>query len=479
MFGTSPALTVSVADITLMNGLLDGLGFSDPGVLLLPGGHNFILNAVEITDWADGLRIAGGSPFTLTSFKVVNSYIHDNANAGLQVGPNATFDGVVTIEGNLFKANGAFGVENLSGVDLNATFNSWGCFDGPGNSGCDGAGANVLYNPFTFSEMYLDMEPPLNATSVSILETQDFDVEMKIDALNVSGLTFDFTYDAGMMTLNSVTFGAPWDSSCFPVGAPVTGQLTYRCNLAPPPTPSGYTMAESLIASLNFTAENNGSLIDPGPWMTNFDLDEQTTTAGAVGGVRVFVNNAGYGASERPPIDDSDDGEVVIGPVGNFGGFIDLQGRSNDSGGTLTVYDDDDVGTATALAAGTSNSAGSYATSGIAGALLPLGDTYWLYVDAPLYLPTTADPDLLYAHSAVLTDRPVTPLNLVLLRGGDATDNNFVNVLDATCIGTDFGGTISTCVTGHSDVNADGSINILDLTLMGSNWQHGFSEWTP
>ena len=477
--GASPGVTISSANVTLMNGLLDGLGSSDPGVLITAGGDNLILTNMEVTGWQDGVRLQDAAPFTITSFKVVNSYIHDNANAGLQVGANANLNGVVTVMGNLFKANGTYGIENLSGLDINASYNSWGCFDGPGSSGCDTASANVVFTPWTFSELYLDVAPPLDAPVVDVFEGETFDVELKIDTVNLNGLAFDFTYDSNMLTLNSTSFVTPWAGSCDPVGALAIGRVYYSCSLVPPPSASGYTQAGSVVATFSFTAQNNGGLVDPGPWTTHFDINTLTTASGSIGGAKIFVNNAGYGASNRPPIDDSQDGQVNIIPTGNFSGFIDLQGRSNDTGGTVTVYNGSIVGSSTALAAGTSNSAGSYTTSGIAGAFLPLGQTFWLYADAPLYLPTTADVDLVYVHSGVLTLRPATPLNLLLLLGGDATDDNFINVLDATCIGTDFGSSSSTCSTGDSDVNADGTINILDLTLMGGNWQHAFSDWIP
>jgi len=475
LLGSSPALTVSAADVTLTNGILDGQGGSNPGVLIAAGGHNFILQDMEVTGWAEGVRVSA----PVTSFKMVSNYVHDNSNAGLLMDSGAALAGVITIEGNLFKANGNFGVQNLNGVDLDATFNSWGCLDGPGNAGCDAVGTNVLFAPWTFSEIFLDMEPPLNAPVVDVYENESFDVELKVDAASLSALAFDLTYDDSMLTLDNVAFVAPWDGYCEAVVAPAPGRVYERCNLAPPPTSSGYSQAGSVIAVLSLTAENNGGLIDPGPWTTHFDVNHLTTDSASVGGVKVFVNNAGYGASAQPAIDDAQDGQVNITPTGQFAGFIDLQGRPNEAGGTVTVYDSSDVGTAVALAAGTSNSGGSYTTSNIGAGFLPLGDTFWLYADATLFLPTTADVSLFYSHSGVLTLRPITPLNLVMLRGGDATDDNFINVLDATCIGADFGGVVSTCSTGHSDVNADGLINILDLTLMGGNWQHGFSSWVP
>ena len=65
----------------------------------------------------------------MVSLKITNNWIHNNTDAGLQV--DATPTGVITINGNLFKANGGPGVTYGGGGSLNATYNSWGDLAGP------------------------------------------------------------------------------------------------------------------------------------------------------------------------------------------------------------------------------------------------------------------------------------------------------------------------------------------------------------
>ncbi len=113
----SPFLTVNSADFTVVGpGTLDGGGSGDPAILVVTGGDNFILNGVEVTDWADGVEVAN----SVTSFKLVNNWIHLNTDAGLQINSGVTLGGVVTIQGNLFKVNGGNGVQNDSGNTVNA-----------------------------------------------------------------------------------------------------------------------------------------------------------------------------------------------------------------------------------------------------------------------------------------------------------------------------------------------------------------------
>jgi hypothetical protein len=58
-----------------------------------------------------------------------------------------------------------------------------------------------------------------------------------------------------------------------------------------------------------------------------------------------------------------------------------------------------------------------------------------------------------------------------LLKGGDANNSGMVEVGDLSCIGAVFGVSVSTCGgTGSSDINHDGTTNILDLTITGGNF---------
>jgi hypothetical protein len=102
---------------------------------------------------------------------------------------------------------------------------------------------------------------------------------------------------------------------------------------------------------------------------------------------------------------------------------------------------------------------------------------YYLIVDRALYLPSPVP----YVN-AMLTSSPTTTLNTIQLLGGDATDNDQIDINDASCIGSAYGTGSNTCSGGpgaNSDVNGDGIVNIYDLTLMGGNYGLSTSPWVP
>jgi parallel beta-helix repeat protein len=161
----SPAFTIDGENITIEGpGLLDGGGADDPAILVNAGADNFILNGVEVTGWRDGVELAG----SVTSFKVVRNWFHDNGQSGLQVNAGVVLKGVVTIESNLFKENGGTGIQNDSGAVLIAQYNSWGHIDGPASG--DTVSGDVSFTPWTYFEIYMDVEPDTGALLREVIE---------------------------------------------------------------------------------------------------------------------------------------------------------------------------------------------------------------------------------------------------------------------------------------------------------------------
>ena len=481
----SPWLVVNADDVTVLGpGMIDGWDGSanslDPAIRVLAGADNFILKGAEIQRWASGVSLEG----SVLSFKIGENFIHNNTGAGLVVGSGVTLSGVVTIEGNLFKDNGGSGVEHNGNGTLPAAYNSWGDLAGPAGPLGDGVGSDVTYIPWTFAEIFLDMYPDTEAVVHHVVETTSFDVALKADAAKLYGVVFRFSYDNTKLTLNSTTFSAPWAGRCTVLPVLDPDEIGYFCSLLNevPPDPE-WDADGGTIATFSFTAFSGTP--GNGPWTALFDISplEFDTEASAIGGQKVFVNNAGFNdptASQRD-ITDGDDGQIIIERVANYTGLVDLQGRYNDGLAVCRVYNQSAKAGAVELANGTTNSSGSYTTAHIAPNWLSYGSTYYLIIDRWLFLPTTPSSGLTFLHSRLLDTYPLTPLPTVFLLGGDATNDERISVHDLACIGGDYGRTSGFNLCGGpglSDVNEDGRVSVHDLSLAGGNLYKTFSPWT-
>ncbi|MCA9950785.1 MAG: hypothetical protein KDE48_14140 [Anaerolineales bacterium] len=475
----SPAFTVNAPNFTLNGpGILDGVAPASPAVVVNSGADNFIMQNVEITNWTDGVNVAGD----VNSFKLAANWFHDNSGAGLNIQSGVTLGGVVTVEGNLFKFNGGNGIENSGVNSLNAQYNSWG--DIAGSASGDGVSANVDASNPTFAEVYADVEPDDLEDIYDATESIPFDVAVKVDAAGLYAVQYKLTYDDTMLTLNSITDGTFKGSGTCVNDTATPGTVSVYCTRFIPDANVDGT--ENTISTLNFTAEGSG-LTGPGPlWVTTLDISTATTelSAGARGGIKVFVNNGGFGDPSNTvdpiyTITDTNDGQINITGVSEFTGFVDLQGRTNDSGASVEVYDQLTIAGSTELANATSVSSGNYTTSFVTDPLI-VGPTYYLWSDAYLYLPTTAVVDTDYANSKAMDNHPTTTIGMVLLLGGDATNDDEIDINDASCIGGSYGLSPVLCgVDGTSDVNGDSTVNILDLVLAGGNYELTSSPWTP
>ncbi len=186
-----------------------------------------------------------------------------------------------------------------------------------------------------------------------------------------------------------------------------------------------------------------------------------------------FKVNDGYQDSASATI------SLAVVGVGNFKGYVDLQGRGDDQGAVIQVFAESAVGSPV-YAQAISASSGSYQTLGQAGRKLEVGSTYFLYVDQVLYLPSWIQANT-YLPSAILSNRPVTLLGLITLLGGDANDDNRIDTADLACLGAAYGSTNPGVCSGagSTDVTGDGLVNLYDLTLLGGNYDLYYSPWTP
>jgi len=463
----SPAFTIAADDVTILGpGTLDG-NHTDPAVLVQTGADNFTLQDVEVKNWEDGVQVAG----PVTSLKIVNNYIHNNDDAGLQVDAAPTTGSVVTIEGNLFKANGGNGIETT--VALEAEYNSWGAVGGPATG--DDASASVDADPWTFAETYIDVDPTAgDQYTRGVVESVPFDVEVRAQAVNVYGFTFKFAFPTNKLVKNSVTLAPPFVGACQELSDLLENEVGYSCYATTPLN----GVHSDLIATINFTAQTS-LLTGPGPWTALFDVDPVASTAGTANGAKVYLNNVKLaGVDNGRDITDADDGEITVTGIAQYTGFIDVQGRADDSGAVLEVHAASTVGS-DLMATATSAKGGAYTTAYASSKLLTVGTTYYFVVDKPRYLTTKIDAGV-YVPGKELALRPLTPLSQLVLKGGDAIDDNVIDVSDAGLIGGAYGTTPVCPLTGNcADVNGDGKVDILDLTLMGGNYGLTYSDWAP
>jgi hypothetical protein len=144
----------------------------------------------------------------------------------------------------------------------------------------------------------------------------------------------------------------------------------------------------------------------------------------------------------------------------NVNGAVSLQGRTTpfnagqvmltDLGGVFGPY-----------TASFNAHTGAFSISNVK--VMPGGSNYQLDASHGLYLGnrTTHMLNPLASYAAPATR----------LLGGDANNDDAIDLSDLTCIGGSFGSAPVTCgATGSSDINANGTVNILDLVLTGSNY---------
>ncbi|HOU24761.1 MAG TPA: right-handed parallel beta-helix repeat-containing protein, partial [Anaerolineae bacterium] len=429
----SPAFTISANDVTLEGpGKIDGGGTgSGVGIVVKGGVERLWIRDCEITNWSDdGLQFLGA----ITGLKLVDNYIHGNGGDGVQF--DATPGGTVDIYGNAFRANGGVGVTSAGSTNVDVTYNEWGDVAGPDGTNGDGVGPNVTYNPWVFGKLYV------SPATQSVAETEQATVYIKMDVHHLYGLQFDIEFDETVLQLAENPAIGAFMTAGFGRTCVVTdkdtangsGRISFYCNRADPDAEYD-AVADNILTLVFDTPDITGNEV-----ATPITVVDSSVKMGAKGGIHIFVDSAV-------------DGEVKIQGPTALSGIVDLQGRDNDSGAVVTAG----PGTLYGNSYGpvTTNSWGNYALSSM------VYDTYQVRIEMARYLD---------AYATYEVKGGTLVLKKVKLLGGDAVEDDTIDVLDASFIGARFGTVPLEDLDKQADINADGVVDILDLVLMGGNY---------
>jgi hypothetical protein len=143
-------------------------------------------------------------------------------------------------------------------------------------------------------------------------------------------------------------------------------------------------------------------------------------------------------------------GQVCV--PGDINGYIDLQGRGDNSGADVCAWDGPVLEGCT-----TTVFDGYYQ-------LLVFPDTYEVTVEMARYLDTEK-------LGVTVPAGGTTTLNPVTLPGGDTNDDDSINMQDLIFIGDRYLCSLGNpCYDPLADINDDGNINVQDLTITGGNY---------
>ena len=287
------------------------------------------------------------------------------------------------------------------------------------------------------TELYLD--PAVASIPNDNSTTQTFDVKIA-NASNMYGYQFVVTFDPAHVEATAAAF----DDSLFP------SSNTYP--------PSGW---DATIDNVNGKVYFARTRLDPGAAVSGSGTLATVmlrSKSGATSGIyKVDFEQTKLADVEgsQLPCETQYAWLTLYGTGGTLEGSVDLQGRSDESGGTVTIVS----------AAGHTESKQITAADGSWSFTDVPAGSYQVNVEMARYLDAQKGE---WSAGVSVSEGGTTTLNTVKLLGGDANDDDVVDISDAGIIGGEFGNAPPT--DDRADINDDNMVDILDLVLMGGNY---------
>ena len=167
---------------------------SSNGIDVAAGLSGITIDGLEIDGTGqttgDGIHFAGA----VSDIVLVDNKIHDLDGDGIEFAGNVSE--VVNIQGNIFKANGGLGINNLGANIVGAEYNSWGDVAGPTGTNGVGVSAKVTYEPFTHADLYLVSSGTPWANQV--VNGKEITYTVKAHLVNVNAADFYLEYPANL-----------------------------------------------------------------------------------------------------------------------------------------------------------------------------------------------------------------------------------------------------------------------------------------
>lgn len=450
---SSPCFTV-IADNTTITSASIGGGKciptnGDHGIVVDTAVSNLVIQGLEI----DGTGQSTGAGIyinkAITNLQILDNYIHDMDGDGIEYTSNASVSGVHDVEGNLFESNTGNGIDNQTGSSFDVTYNAWDHYDGPA-SGDGVAGINAGdYTPWNYVGLSMTSSGSHVADKVGEGETITYTIYM--DAQSVRGADFDLNFDETKLQVNSVTNSSTFDQNagCELAYDNVTGVVSFCGERG---TSGALTGQDQAVFEVVFQGLDAGTV--------DLNLDEADDAfAGPSGSASNYI----YASLLT-------DKTVTVFNRTTVTGRIDLQGRADDTGAVMDF----------AAGSGQGYDPSVFSTSDYWGAISKseiVYDTYAVTVSMARYLDVTSASGI----SAVISSDNQVLSTLVLL-GGDADDDNSIDIDDAAIIGGQYGNSGAGITNAGADINNDDVVNIFDLALMGGNYNKTSADdyaWTP
>lgn len=393
----------------------------------------------------DGIHFSGG----ISDIMIVDNWFHVFTGDAIEFTAQPTLPDEVLgtpfliIQGNLFETNGGLGI-NASTFTVPAEFNSWGHVDGA--IAGDGKSEGVDADPWTHVDLYVGASGVVSVGG-------DVIVTIYGNLENVMGANFTLDYDPAELDLDPASLA---DLSAFVPGLSgmfiideTAGTITFDGTVETGESTPGLPISDEALPLFSATFE----VLTSGASLNFVEATDEfymlPTTEGYNPSTNIYALKLVGG--------------VLTDTCYDVTGTITMQGRTTVRYGIpatltgITLY-----GPYTAT---TNNNL----SNNLAFVCVAPG-TYTFTTNQPRYL-NVAGGTYGVVKTIEVTDDMILP-SLTLIAGNARWDNNRIDAGDSARVGACYGYT-ATCPVDPSfdgDVNFDGKINLLDLSIVGGNF---------